>query len=93
MENEEKIKTIHYEKKLCVKDSIINSIPCLFSCAMWLGISIIGLDAIAYNFNQYPMWLPVALIIWLLIMFNTTKIINVPITTYTVKKGYYEDEE
>lgn len=78
-------------RKLSVNDSIINSIPCLLSCILWLIISITGFQGISTYFVDYIIWMPIALILWIMIMLAlANRLIITPITTYNVVKKWEE---
>ena len=91
MEKEIK-KIIHIEKRLCVKDTLINSLPTFIGGGMWIIITIQGIKILQNTFSDE--WLAIALIIWLLICLDLVKrMIPFSKTTYSVKEYSYDDEK
>jgi len=84
-------KIIHYEKHLCVKDSLINLIPTIFMLSVVILCLVVGLNYLHTIFVHSPIY-PIMVILWLIIIIPLTYRIPIPHAIYNVEKGYYEDE-
>jgi hypothetical protein len=83
-DNDKKIITV--VRKLCIKDSLINSIPMILGTFFWFMITWIGVRYIQIQFINNAMH-PIVLIIWIFMMMHLSKkMIPFGVTTY-------EDEE
>lgn len=82
------------KNKLILKDAemwefapwktLMNTIPCLLSIFCWIGLMIIGFNAIEESFIETE-WYPVVVIIWLLVMMKFTKLVTIPKSVYHIK--------
>jgi len=78
------VKQVLVQKRLCVKDSIIASIPYLFGIFIWIGLFILGMKGIEV-FDMTTEFRSIAFILWQLIMLSlTNKLIGFPQTTWEV---------
>lgn len=80
------------ERKLSVRNSIVNMIPTILGVALYSAIGIMGTKALADRFSQSEFY-EVMLMMFMLIMWGLVRIIPVAKTVYEVEESGQGDED
>jgi len=65
--------------------TLMNTIPSLLTIFCWIGLMVMGFNAIKESFMGTE-WYPIALIIWLLVMMKFTRLVTTPRAVYHIAR-------